>query len=527
MRCHVCNAVVGDGQRFCHDCGQSLRGVTDATESLPRLDAPDDGDVDGDVGDDIGDGVGDDDVDADGIGGADGDGDEATPAPSPDPVAAGGGAWSTPAGAPVPNDRSPGRPEPVAPGPAEGADADTADDRRDEATAPFPATDRRDDATDPFPAADRRDDDTDPFPTAESDAGDGSRGDDRTDVIPAVGGAAAPTGSVRTTPGPDATRQMPATSPLFDGAHDVEREAAASRPGFQLRISLVLSVLALIASAMALVADVIDVRTSRPVDGIAVGLRALNDVGSNLGVAGLVGTGLMLVGAFLSCFGLRWGAGVAGGSGLATLGWAALTLGLVEVPIADAQRITRSTGADVGGFTLSVTRDIGWFLVAGVGVVGLLVFLASLRLAGSGGRGGLNPWVAALGALAAATVAVGPLIPLGGASWDVNLGTGTLPRAFFAARLVQLGLVAVAGVVGFLSVRTYGLGLVAGGLGVAVWLWATSFGEIGGAPVGLGVGNIGTSDTMPHAVTTVGVVATLTLLVVAAALALLAHRRPR
>ncbi|MGA9275493.1 MAG: hypothetical protein WBV89_00960, partial [Ilumatobacter sp.] len=28
MRCHVCNVAVGDGQRFCHECGESLEEVT-------------------------------------------------------------------------------------------------------------------------------------------------------------------------------------------------------------------------------------------------------------------------------------------------------------------------------------------------------------------------------------------------------------------------------------------------------------------------------------------------------------------
>ncbi|MFK8022535.1 MAG: hypothetical protein AB8G26_01120, partial [Ilumatobacter sp.] len=31
MRCHACDVAVGDGQRFCHECGTSLHGVTDAT----------------------------------------------------------------------------------------------------------------------------------------------------------------------------------------------------------------------------------------------------------------------------------------------------------------------------------------------------------------------------------------------------------------------------------------------------------------------------------------------------------------
>ncbi len=37
MPCHVCNVAVGDGQRFCHECGESLDGVTNPTEPLDVL----------------------------------------------------------------------------------------------------------------------------------------------------------------------------------------------------------------------------------------------------------------------------------------------------------------------------------------------------------------------------------------------------------------------------------------------------------------------------------------------------------
>ena len=64
-----------------------------------------------------------------------------------------------------------------------------------------------------------------------------------------------------------------------------------------------------------------------------------------------------------------------------------------------AEGITRNSGADINGFTLAITRDLGWFLILAIGILGIIVFLTTLRLAGSAGRPGLNPWVAALGAL--------------------------------------------------------------------------------------------------------------------------------
>ncbi len=80
-------------------------------------------------------------------------------------------------------------------------------------------------------------------------------------------------------------------------------------------------------------------------------------------------------------------------------------------------------------------------------------------------------------------VAVGPLVPIGDATWRDNIRSPDaaidLPTIFFAGRLAQVALIAFTGVVGFLVVRAYGLGLAAGGLSVAGWLWITSLIELG------------------------------------------------
>ena len=39
----------------------------------------------------------------------------------------------------------------------------------------------------------------------------------------------------------------------------------------------------------------------------------------------------MVIGALLACFGLRWGAGLAGGAGLALVGWAGLAI-VMQLP---------------------------------------------------------------------------------------------------------------------------------------------------------------------------------------------------
>jgi hypothetical protein len=321
---------------------------------------------------------------------------------------------------------------------------------------------------------------------------------------------------------PRVTAEMPA---VFDG-HDDLAEYPAAREPFQIRVIFLLAIFGAAAMLMAIVADVIDIRTTRPAPGITTGPQTLDQLGSNLGLAGFVGVAVMVVGALLSCFGLRWGAGLAGGAGLAMAGWAALTIGLAEYPIAVAESITRTSSLE---FTLRVTRDLGWWLVLGVGVIGVVVFLASLRSIGSGNRPALNPLVGAITAVTAVVLAAGPLVPVNGASFADNFRSvdpnRDLPAAFFAGRLGQVGLIAFAGVVGMLIVRSYGLGLAVGGVSVSIWMWASSLGEVGSNPVGIADRNPGAEDTVPHTVTTVGMIATLVLLVLAAALA--THRLTR
>ncbi len=117
----------------------------------------------------------------------------------------------------------------------------------------------------------------------------------------------------------------------------------------------------------------------------------------------------------------------------------------------------------------------------------------------------------------------GPLVPVNDAVFADNFRsvdpTRDLPAAFFAGRIGQIALIALAGVAGMLIVRSYGLGLAAGGASVPLWLWVASITEIGTNPVGIADRNPGAETTVPHAVTTVGMVATLVLLLIAAGLA--------
>ncbi len=324
-------------------------------------------------------------------------------------------------------------------------------------------------------------------------------------------------------PSPTATAEMPA---IFDGSSDLA-EYPEERESFRLRLVFILAIFGAAAVLMTTVADVIDIRTTRPAAGIATGTSTLTDLGSNLGWAAFGGAAVMVIGGLLACFGLRWGAGLAGGAGLALAGWAGLSIGLAEFPIAIAASITRTSSEQ---FTLRVTRDIGWFLIAGIGVMGFLVFAASLRSIGTGARAALNPLIAAVTAVAMVILAFGPLVPVGSsASFSDNFSSPDpnfdLPTAFFAGRLGQVALIALAGMVGMLLVRSYGLGLAAGATSIALVLWVTSLAETGDQPVGIADRNPGATNTVPHAVTSFGMVATLLMLTIAAVLAIVRLNR--
>lgn len=344
------------------------------------------------------------------------------------------------------------------------------------------------------------------------------------------------TTQIPTQPGPDATTTMDAVPTehtdefpaVFDGSADIH-EYPQTRDPFKLKLVFVLAFFGAIAVLMAAVADVIDIRTSAPVDGIATGIRTLDTLGTNLAVAGFFGATVMALGGLLACFGFRWGAGLAGGAGLALTGWAAMIVGLAELRIASAESITRQT-TDIA-FTLKVTRDLGFWLTVAVAVIGIFVFIASLRSFGTGGRPALNPWIGALGAVAGVVLVAGPLLPEGNATFANNFRSATttldLPTAYFGGRLLQLALIGFTIVFGLLIVRAYGLGLAAGGVSVAFWMWLSSLLDMGTFPLGIAAGNFGAADSSPHAVTSVGMALTIFMLVVAAVLATVGASRQR
>ena len=283
------------------------------------------------------------------------------------------------------------------------------------------------------------------------------------------------------------TGQLPVAEPWVDDEH------RPARPGFRLRPLLFVALLGAAAAAVGALATLIRIEAG-PQDLFDVGSWKVNDFGTNNTMAGLLAAAAMVIGALAWCFGYRWGAGLAGGAGAALAGWVALIVGLAEWPIATAEAAAASAPS-------TITRDVGYWALVGAGAIGLLVLLLSLARAGRNRRSGLDPWIAALGAVSFLIAAGGPLIPEGTADWSGNYSSDSLgvdlPTLFFVGRGVQLGFLALVGAVGFLLVRRYGLGLAVGAATACGWLLVTAATEQTADPIGPGFANPGADRPAP------------------------------
>jgi hypothetical protein len=310
------------------------------------------------------------------------------------------------------------------------------------------------------------------------------------------------------------TAQMPVTA--------VPAPAPSSRfqPVVMVWLGLLTGIVALVGSFATIVSistsDQI-VRTEDTPAAFRTGTWIVDDLADNLSIAALIAVAAIVAGGVAAGFGWRWGSGLAGGAGLALAGLAAIAIGLAQIPIDAAHELARIPTEQ--RFTLTITRDLGYWLLLVAGALGVVLFFASLNDAGSDRRAGLNPWIAALGALAALVAAVGPMLPEQRAvfsdNWYLIDGPGQVPAMLVAGRLVQLGLLVVAGVIGFLSVRRWGLGIAIGGALPVAWLAVSTLFELTDRPVGPGFRNPGATEVELHGVTIIGVSALLAMAVLA------------
>ncbi|MBA3982617.1 MAG: hypothetical protein H0X61_03660 [Acidimicrobiia bacterium] len=324
-----------------------------------------------------------------------------------------------------------------------------------------------------------------------------------------------------------ATGQVPATYAPVSTGYDAPDGYDDDRR-FRFRLVVVAAIMAAGLAVATGIADIITIETTTDAPLFDIGTWRLNDFGTNNTVAALIAGGLMVLGGLLACFTLRWGGGLAGGAGLALAGWSALVIGQAEIPLAQASAGTNQPQSEQ--FAVTLTRDTGYWLVVAAGAAGVLVFLLSLSVARRDQGAGLNPWVAALGAAATLVAVAGPVLPQNDATLEDNWTSANagidLPTMFFAGRAGQLGVLALTGVIGFLMVRRYGLGLAVGGFSIVAWLALTSLLEQTDRPIGPAVANPGAAnypfpvpaadfDLMPHAATIGGIAVALACAVIA------------
>jgi len=240
----------------------------------------------------------------------------------------------------------------------------------------------------------------------------------------------------------------------------------------------------------------------------------LGDLGKNSMLVGIVTAVVLLGAALMGAGSRRFATGLAGGAGLALGGWAALHLGIAIQRLDLMERLVIDP-SQTGEITITKTFGPGFFVLAIAAVAGLAVFVLSLNQAGEDGGPRFMPVAALIGGLGAIAVAVGPLIPQHGASLGDNFSNSAIPPITLILRLVALAALVIGALIGFFNSRRWGLGMATGSVVAAVIQLLTTLG--GNAKnVGIGIVNFVAKDSKPHIVTTLGVIAWVVGLIIAA-----------
>ena len=252
----------------------------------------------------------------------------------------------------------------------------------------------------------------------------------------------------------------------------------------------------------------------------------LNDFSTNLMVGAVLAALLLVVGSAMGATGRRVGTGLAGGAGLALAGMMGMVLGQVTHLFDSNEFVLLSSG---GSFTLTTTRDIGFWLAVVSALLGGAAFVLSFESAGPDGHPPIPAAIGAIGLLGTAMAVIGPMIPLNDVPFGDQFSNDFVPPATLLLRQLVLILIAVGGVVGFTRNRRWGLGMALGAISVGAWQLITAAidgGKIAEAtdkfPYSYAGGNPGDFDFAPHPVTIIGVV---TMVLAAAAGLVLASQR--
>ena len=231
-------------------------------------------------------------------------------------------------------------------------------------------------------------------------------------------------------------------------------------------------------------------------------LFKLNDFSTNHMVGAIIAAVILVVGASLGATGRRVGSGLAGGAGLALAGMMSWMIGAVTQRFDGEEFSLLSSGFS---FTLTTTRDIGFWLAAASAVLGGAAFVLSFADARPDGQPATYPVIAALGLMGTAMAVIGPMIPMNDAPFGDQFSNDFVPPATLLLRQLVLILIAVGGLVGFTRNRRWGLGLALGAISVAAWQLITAATESGDIPLSYAGGNLGATDFAPHIVSVIGV----------------------
>ncbi|MBI4884536.1 MAG: zinc ribbon domain-containing protein [Actinobacteria bacterium] len=229
-------------------------------------------------------------------------------------------------------------------------------------------------------------------------------------------------------------------------------------------------------------------------------LYKINDFSSNNMVGAIIAAVVLIVGASMGATGRRLGTGLAGGAGLALAGMMSMMLGSAT-QIVDSYEF----GLSGSGVTLTITRDIGYWLALVAAILGGVVFVLSFEAAGPDGHQRIPTGIAALGLVGTAMAVFGPLIPLHSAPFGDQFSNDFTPPATLLLRQLVLVLIAVGGIVGFGKNRRWGLGLAFGSISVGAWQLITAVTESGDIPLSYAGSNPGAVDFKPHVVSIIGV----------------------
>ena len=310
----------------------------------------------------------------------------------------------------------------------------------------------------------------------------------------------------------------------------VDHEPAGSVTA-QLTVTSFIGIVAAVLTVIALTADILKISTTAGAEfadvasavGLKTGVWHVDNLGSNLiavGLLGAIGLGAGSVGSILN---RTWGPGLVGEadsrfsaplhSRSVSSSFRLEPHGLLRVRLASSPSRSRE---------ILVT---GRFAAGGVG---LIAFFASMNDLLIDRRASLNPYVHALGALIVVITAAAPLVPMVGSSWSANWLLNSnegWPNELMIARLVQLGALAVGGLIGFLTVRPTGLALAFGAVFPVVIATMSTWLGLGMLSLAPGYRNPGGAAGSPTNLLVGASVGCVLVLAVAIAMAYDSHQR--